>query len=307
MKPLTNFHHKVLRGILRLGPVSPIAPLYFLLGELPMEAFLHLDALGLFWCIWANPQTKVHEIVKYLLMMADSSSLTLTAHIRILFQLYNLPDPLALMNTQPWSKEKWKVLTRTSVTSYYEQLWRKKAATNSKLNFLNVQVTGLSGRQHPVLSGLLTTQEVTRSRVHIKMLAGDYPCSAYLATDRLQDPSCQLCQSLFPHYPSPAEDMVHLLARCRATADTRTRILPDFFNIISKHFPSNAILDHPNQTHLTQLILDPTSLNLPMSIRVSPDHPALYQILAVCRNICYAIHQDRNRQLSQIKKRVRDS
>ena len=173
------------------------------------------------------------------------------------------------------------------------------------MHFLNVQVTGLSGRGHPVLSGLLTTQEVFRSRVHIKMLAGDYPCSSYLATDRLQDASCQLCQSLFPDYLSPAEDMVHLLARCRATADTRTRILPDLLNIVSKYFPGNTILEQPNQTHLTQLILDPTSLNLPMSIRINPDHPALHPVLAVCRNLCYAIHQDRTRQLSQIKKKTK--
>ena len=272
-----------------------------------MEASLHLDALGLFWCIWANPQTKVHDILKYLLMMADSSSLTWSAHLRILFQLYNLPDPLALLNSQLWSKERWKVLTRTTVTSYYEHLWRQKAATNSKMHFLNVQVTGLSGRGHPVLSGLLTTQEVFRSRVHIKMLAGDYPCSSYLATDRLQDASCQLCQSLFPDYLSPAEDMVHLLARCRATADTRTRILPDLLNIVSKYFPGNTILEQPNQTHLTQLILDPTSLNLPMSIRINPDHPALHPVLAVCRNLCYAIHQDRTRQLSQIKKKTKET
>ena len=107
---ISNFHHKILRGILKLSRVSPIAPLYFLLGELPMEAFLHLDLLNLFWCIWSNPQTKANAITKYLLMMADSASLTWTAHLRILFQIYALPDPLTLLSTQPWSKEKWKVL-----------------------------------------------------------------------------------------------------------------------------------------------------------------------------------------------------
>ena len=32
MKTMTCFHHKVLRGILKFSKVSPIAPLYFLLG-----------------------------------------------------------------------------------------------------------------------------------------------------------------------------------------------------------------------------------------------------------------------------------
>ena len=187
MKTIIGFHHKILRGILKLSPVSPLPPLYFLLGELPMEASLHLDILALFWSIWANPQTKVHEILKYLLMMCDSASLTWSAHIRLLFQQYSLPDPLTLLSSQPWSKERWRVLTKTAVTAFHEVALREKAAGNSKLNFLNVQTIGLTGRPHPVLSGVLTTREVPHLRIHIKMLSGDYPCYSYLGSDRNND------------------------------------------------------------------------------------------------------------------------
>ena len=50
MKNITSFHHRILRGILKLGPTSPIPSRYFLLGEIPIEAALHLDLLTLFWC-----------------------------------------------------------------------------------------------------------------------------------------------------------------------------------------------------------------------------------------------------------------
>ena len=108
MKPLTTFHHKVLRAILKFSPYSPIAPLYFLLGEPPIEASLHMDILSLFWNIWVNPQTKVFDVLKYLLMMSDDSSLTWSAHVRIIFQLYHLPDPLILLESTPWPKERLK-------------------------------------------------------------------------------------------------------------------------------------------------------------------------------------------------------
>ena len=81
--------------------------MYFLLGELPVEAAAHIDALTLFWGIWANPQTKVHEIVKYLLIITSSKSLTWTAHIRFLFQQYSLLDPLTLISGSVWQKERW--------------------------------------------------------------------------------------------------------------------------------------------------------------------------------------------------------
>ena len=251
MKTISNFHHKILRGILKLSRVSPIAPLYFLLGELPMEAFLHLDLLNLFWCIWSNPQTKANAITKYLLMMADSASLTWTAHLRILFQIYALPDPLTLLSTQPWSKEKWKVLCKTAVTAWHEQSWRQKASANSKLTFLNVQTTGLTSRPHPVLRGIMTTHDVVRARIHVKMLSGDYTCYSYLGNDRHQDSHCRLCLSLFPQYPPPEEDMIHLLTRCRATSDTRADLTPKILNEISLHFLGNYTLAHPNQKDLT--------------------------------------------------------
>ena len=181
MKPLTVFHHKVLRGILKLSPYSPVVPLYFLLGEVPMEASLHLDVLALFWNIWSNPQTKAFEVLKYLLKMADSNSLTLSAHVRLLFQLYNLPDPLILLDSSPWPKERWKQHTKAAVISHHENALRKKAAVNFKLQYLNVQVSGLSGRPHPMLAWVLTTQDVAIVDPHLKMLAGDYLCYAYLA------------------------------------------------------------------------------------------------------------------------------
>ena len=84
-------------------------------------------------------------------MMADSASLTWTAHLRTLFQIYALPDPLTMLSTQPWSKEKWKVMCKTAVT-------RADYWTDS--------------RPHPVVGGILTTLDVVRARIHIKMLSG---------------------------------------------------------------------------------------------------------------------------------------
>ena len=297
MKTMTSFHLKVLRGILKFSKVSPIAPLFFLLGELPIEATLHLDILTLFWSIWANPQTKIHDIVKYLLMMSGASSLTWSAHVRILFQLYHLPDPLTLLSETPWTKERWKMTIRTAVTTYTEAIWRRKAADNSKLGFLNVQTLGLSRKVHPVLLGIITTQDVMRSRIHVRMLAGDYPCFANIGSHLHGDNYCKLCQALRPQTPAPVEGMVHLVTMCRATAETRTRILPDLLNLVSQYYPYNQILLEPNPTQLTQFILDPTSLNLPVGIRICSNSKDLHKVITVCRNICFSIHKDRTKQL----------
>ena len=128
------------------------------------------------------------------------------------------------------------------------------------------------------------------------------PCQYYIGRDKNYDTSCQLCKHLVsPHLLTPSEDMVHILATCRATSDTRERILPDLLNAISIHMPTNPILELQNSEQLTQLVLDPTSLNLPLNVRVSPDHPFLPTILPMCRNYCFTIHKHRSRLLKEIK------
>ena len=106
---MTAFHHKILRGFLRLSSSSPNPALYFLLGEMPIVATLHLDVLILFHNIWANPSTTVHDVVKYILKMSDNTSLTWAVHVRILCEMYGLPDPLRLLQSEDaWSKTVWK-------------------------------------------------------------------------------------------------------------------------------------------------------------------------------------------------------
>ena len=142
------------------------------------------------------------------------------------------------------------------------------------------------------------TQEVVRSRIHLRMLSGDYPCQFYIGRDRHQDTACHLCKQLSsPHHQPQAEDMSHLLTSCRATVDTRSKVLPDLLNEISRYFPNNLVVTSPGYPWLTQFILDPTSLNLPMTARISPDHPALSGILAKCRTYCFTVHKDRSRLL----------
>ena len=67
MKSLEIFQRKILRGLLKLSKSSPIPALHFLLGELPVEAVLHIRTLGLFHNMWSNPTSTVSGMVKYIM------------------------------------------------------------------------------------------------------------------------------------------------------------------------------------------------------------------------------------------------
>ena len=63
LMPLTIFHRKTLRVILCLSKKSNIPALYFLLGELPIEAQIHEDIFSLFFSVWRNSDSKIYQIL----------------------------------------------------------------------------------------------------------------------------------------------------------------------------------------------------------------------------------------------------
>ena len=117
MKSLTIFQNKILRGFLKLSNSSPIAAHFFLLCELPVEASIHMDVLILFHNIWTNPDITLHSVVKYILKMCPASSTTWSNHVQIISLKYGLPSPLLLLEGNAWSKERWKCLVTTKITS----------------------------------------------------------------------------------------------------------------------------------------------------------------------------------------------
>ena len=73
MKSLSLFHRKILRGFIKLSKSSPTPCLYFLMGELPVEARLHIDTLTLFHSASSNPETKLRNVMQYIPMMSQDN------------------------------------------------------------------------------------------------------------------------------------------------------------------------------------------------------------------------------------------
>ena len=73
----------------------------FLTGELPIEAKIHKDIFSLFLSIWCNPDTKVHEIAKYLVTHSTEHSKTWSRYLVQLCTQYGLKSPSEMMKNDP--------------------------------------------------------------------------------------------------------------------------------------------------------------------------------------------------------------
>ena len=85
-------------------------------------------------------------MVLYIMKMAPEKSTTWSNHLRIICKMYDLPDPLSLMQQPAMNKLAWKILVKTKVTVYHENELRGLALANSKLEYSHVQTLGLDGR-----------------------------------------------------------------------------------------------------------------------------------------------------------------
>ena len=229
--------------------------------------------------------------------MSEDSSVTLSVHLRLITNMYGLPNPLFLLEGALWPKNKWKQLCQVKVRTYHENILRTKALTNYKLDFLNIQAIGLNGFSHPALHNILTTQEVSMARPHLKMLTGDYQCLANIARDRGSNPQCRIC----PPSSAPPETITHILLQCTGTTDSRNRVWPELLNTVAAIFPNNQILSNVTSPEVaTQFILDCTSLNLPNGYRIDICHPGAATIFQRARQYCYAVHSERTNKLKRL-------
>ena len=132
-----------------------------------------------------------------------------------------MEDPLISLRKDAPAKAAYKEAVKTKITAYFETQLRIAAAQNSLMTYLNVTAMGLSGRHHPSLSNLITTQDVKISRPHLKFLAGNYLTYSTKATQSGGSAHCRIC--LFPR-----ETVSHIISSCLGMTDEREKLLIEY-------------------------------------------------------------------------------
>jgi hypothetical protein len=201
---------------------------------------------------------------------------------------YGLEDPLSCLRRDPPTKSTFKSDVEVRIKAFHENELRRK----SDMNYLNVSLHGLSGRHHPALSGLVTTQDVKKSRCHIKMLIEDYYTYQMKSEQSGGSPNCRLCPDEKP------EDICHILTFCSSYSDIRIRIFEEYSYLCLQNSSdinfSELISDSET---LCQFILDPSSFNL--TKRLHLNDPLLGSFFQVSRDLCFSINERRIKLLKE--------
>ena len=156
------------------------------------------------------------------------------------------------------------------------------------MSYFNVSLFGLRGRLHPALKNIITPEEVRKSRIHIKMLTGDYLTFEVKSTQSGGSPYCLCC----PGSSFETESLQHIVTACEAYTELRERILEEYSILCSTTMNKlNFQIIREDPEVLCQFILDPSSMNL--SSRVNISDPKLDALFKISRDYCYSINSKR--------------
>ena len=295
MAPLSLFHRKCFKGFLHLSKSAPTPAIHFLFGEPPMEAKIHRDMFSLFYSVWQNPNTKVHQMIKIILSEANSNSSTWAVNLDHICKMYNLENPLSCLQRDPPEKSIFKEYILTKITAFHEKELKDLAASNSKMNYFNVNLFGLRGKHHPCLSNIVSVEDVKKARPHLKLLTGDYFTyeSKFIQTGK-GTPTCKICQT-------ESESICHIVANCMEYNQVRSRISTEIKALCIKINLQEINKIFENSSIFTQFVLDPSSFNLDPCYRVNISDPRLTELFKLSRDLCFSIDNTRKKKLQQIK------
>lgn len=82
IEPLSVFTRKILKSVPHVSNTASTNGIHFLCGELPIEGWIHSTVNSLFYSLWSNPDTRIYELVKYLLEFVCDNSGTWSQHLK---------------------------------------------------------------------------------------------------------------------------------------------------------------------------------------------------------------------------------
>ena len=192
----------------------------------------------------------------------------------------------------------------SKIAAFHEKNLRDKAMNNSKMTFLNISTSGLGGRSHPILNGVITTEDVKAVKPAIKCLTGDYYTYSLRAALMGGSSHCRICPNNGENTQEP-EDIEHVVAGCVATENIRKSMLTNVVVAMgTTEIPIDIDSILQDKTTLCQFLLDCNSLNLSNATRVNINDPATTEIFRHSRKLIASIHAERLRQIKQLDKNI---
>ena len=294
---LTTHHKEFIQSLVKLYQRTPDCVVYLLAGCLPALAQLHLAQFSLL-AMLAQDQENI--ITRHAISVLTSTTTVKSwfTNLQATCTTYSLPSALTLL-TSNLSKEQIKTTIWKKVVRYWELKLCDDARGLDSLIYFKPSFYSLT-KPHPVFTSAGSSPyEVEKSKVQARMLSGRY------RTERLRRHWSQnrdgFC--LLPTCWKTSEDLEHILVRCPAHREARTRVLALWADYLATRPHLATVVHHYTSTpgtHLVQFLVDPSVLPLVITLGQEHGEGAVNALFYLTRTFCYSIHRCRLKLLGLI-------
>jgi hypothetical protein len=279
---LESFHRKVLKSIQHLPDRCASAAVYFLLGEPPIEAILHVRSLTLLGSILRQPDTVLNTLALSRIHHYPAPAGSWFEYVDTLLQKYRLRSLQELVRTLP-SKSAWKTEVKTAIVGYWEMQLRADAELKSSLVYMDIEHCHLKSAHQLWTSTYSSPHDIRRAMVKAKVLTGTYTLQVNKAkfNQHEVDNMCRLCSS------NP-EDRTHFLIICPALETIRRPYIQNLSVLIP--------IDQMSLESIVRVVLDSSSVIVfkggERDIGINKS-----SIESISRCLIFALHCERARKL----------
>ena len=310
LRTLSSHFKLTLCRLQKLPLNTPDCVVFFLSGNLPAAAIVHLKMLTLLGMISRLKSTSIlQQIGRNILLMATPIKKSWFSKIRDITYQYSLPDPLLILQ-EPKSKESWKKQCKSAVVSFWEVKLRSEAEFLPSLVHFQPNFMSLV-RPHIMWTLPENGYEVEKAVVIATMLSGRYMSDYHTRHWSKSNPLgyCQLCQANLHSQPSlgavssdvlPLGTLEHQLLVCPSLETSRERCKtlwkescldkPDIWNLIDKN---DSMEPHPQ----LQFLLDPSCCPGVILATQKLGQGVLSHVHYLSRTWCYSLHVRRKKLL----------
>ena len=297
-KRIQRANDAVLRRTYAVGKISPSSPLLLMLSHLPMEANIHMQALGLFNNIWSLPGPAKNLLV-HLFENKNLKMYHWSAFLSDICQQYDIPDPAKIIKLPHVSKEKWARMIKTKVVDFHEKKLQKKIHRSSLYEFIHAgDFTLKRSTLHPILSAAKTNREILGMQITLKHLIMEAPVASNLYRKKLiSSPECRYC----PIKGEP-DDTAHMLTTCLLTRESDAARYARFCLFEQLHMATglseNTLLSRfwTEKDAMALTILNPLSSSCHSDLHIEEDNPHLTQVILAAQFLVLVVTSLRFRQ-----------
>ena len=292
LNQLDHHYKDTLQNLVRLQPKTPRCVVFFLSGNLPCSAQVHMRQLSLFGMISRLEGSVLHQHALNA-MNTKRSSNSWFHQIRDICLQYQLPHPLTTLASPP-SKEAYKQKVKKKVINYWEVVLRNEAAGLPSLKFFHPGFMSLASPHLLLSTAGSSPYEVAKAHIQSLFLSGRYK------TERLcrfwsKNPGGHCLLPLCKGKSIP-EDVEHILVGCTSLSSAR-EILINFtiHHAISVPSLTNIILTYSNPNHplCSQFFLDCSTIPEVISAAQLLGPWVLERLFKISRTWCYSLHRER--------------